>query len=76
MHAFVRLASGSLVKVYDHGSDWQVLVTGERGGKEAEWWFSTWPHDREASFCRAIAAACERLGQPNPGDIVRTAEAA
>jgi hypothetical protein len=60
--AFIKTPIG-LYKVYDHGSDWQVL-----GPNQFEQWFSSWAVDRAASLKRAIDSI------PSPLDIVYTGE--
>lgn len=46
--AFANSPAG-LFKIYDHGSDWQVV------GNGFERWVSTWSQDRDASLKRATA---------------------
>jgi hypothetical protein len=46
--AFARTPAG-LFKIYDHGTDWQII------GPGFERWRSVWTHDRAASL-RAAAA--------------------
>jgi hypothetical protein len=41
--AFTRTAAG-LFKVYDHGTDWQII------GPGFERWHSVWQHNRAASL--------------------------
>ena len=36
-------------KVYDHGTDWQVI------GHQYERWYSVWQHDRQGSLERALS---------------------
>ena len=60
LSAFVKTQQG-LYKIYDQGSDWQVL-----GPDRFEKWFSSWGADRGASLKRVIDAI------PNPIDIVYT----
>jgi len=48
MKAFVKTVDG-LYKIYDHGSDWQVI-----GPKNYERWYSTWQHNLRASLNRAV----------------------
>lgn len=53
MFAFIKLEN-KLVKVYDVGDDWQVLVFDNNGKKINERWYSQWHEDRMASFYRAV----------------------
>jgi hypothetical protein len=59
--AFTRTPAG-LFKIYDHGTDWQII------GPGFERWRSTWQHDRAASLRHAAAL----IPGANPAAIVYT----
>jgi hypothetical protein len=58
MIAFYR-QNGYLVKVYEHGTDWQCITS---DGKE--YWFSVWQADKKASLTEAVRKSCLRDSAP------------
>jgi hypothetical protein len=73
MKAFYRNGE-TLIKVYDHDSDWQALC--QHGKQAAEFWSSTWAADRRGSLVNAFGNACSRLGVAfDPSCVVEVAAA-
>jgi hypothetical protein len=50
MYAFIKTPDG-LYKIYDQGSDWQIL-----GPDGFERWFSVWSDNKKASLYRAVTS--------------------
>lgn len=65
MFAFLKTENGYLLKAYEHGDDWQIMVIDPRGVKVCERWCTIWrdenhyPGAKRASLEHAFSRGCD-----------------
>lgn len=76
MYAFMKTESGYLLKAYERGDDWQVIITDKYGRHICERWVTIW-HDefhgrgyKRKSLEHAFFRGCEQVSVPFSVDAI------
>lgn len=79
MYAFMKTANNYLIKAYDHGDDWQVVLVDPNRTTVCERWVSLWkdenhyPGARRASLEKAFSRGCDQAGAEFNADAIHVA---
>ena len=78
MDAFMKTESGYLLKAYERGDDWQVVITDKNGRPVCERWVTIWRDEfhgrgyKRKSLEHAFLRGCEQVNDPFSAEAICT----